>query len=437
MPWNNQFECMSVEKRRGLQLDRLRETVAWVYERVPFYRRKLDEVGITPGQLSSLEDVTRLPFTTKNDLQQSYPFGLCAVSMREVVRVHASSGTTGKPITGPYTADDLKQWAECMARTLWSGGVRPEDILQDAHGYGLFTGGLGFLQGATLIGCAIVPASAGMTERQIVIMQDFGTTVLCCTPSYALTIAERAAEMGVDLGNLSLRLGVFGGEPWTVAMRQQIEERLGIKAMEAYGLTELGGPGVAFACETQDGLHINEDHFFAEIVNPETLEPLPYGERGELVLTSLQRQAMPMIRFRTKDMTRLTQEPCACGRTFRRVDKIMGRSDDMLSISGVNVYPSQIESLLLDVNEVEPQYALIVRKKGYLDQLIVQVEGKNGLFEAGPGKRIEIERKVAAHIRGMVGISAVVEVLEPKTLTRSQGKALRVLDERPKNSNAF
>ncbi len=432
MPWNDEFECMPLEARQKFQLERLRGTVAWAYERLPFYRRKLDEQGVRAEDLGSLQEVTKLPFTVKNDLRDHYPFGLCAVPMKEVVRIHASSGTTGKPITGTYTAEDLDLWAECMARALWSAGVRPEDILHDAHGYGLFTGGLGFLGGATRIGCSLIPVSSGQTERQIMIMRDFASTVLCCTPSYALTIAERAREMRVDLRSLSLRLGVFGAEPWTVAMRQEIEERMGITAHEVYGLTEIGGPGTAFSCEAQDGLHINEDHFLPEIVDPVTLEPLPLGERGELVFTSLRRRAMPVIRYRTRDITRLMREECACGRSLIRMDKVLGRSDDMLIISGVNVFPSQIEALLLDVPEVEPQYVLIVRKKGYLDQLLVHVEGKKEIYDAGPQRRAEVEGKISEHIREIVGISVAVNLLEPKSIARSEGKAKRVIDERPK-----
>lgn len=430
--WDEKFETLPLPELEKFQLRKLKETVEWVYERVPFYKRKFDEAGVNPKAIKSLEDIARLPFTVKNDLRDNYPFGLCAVPLKEVVRVHASSGTTGKPITGPYTAEDLEQWTELMARNLWAAGVRPDDIAQNAYGHGLFTGGLGFHQGLTRLGCTVVPTSSGLTERQITIMKDFGVTALFCTPSYALTIAERAAEMKVDIRALPLRVGVFGAEPWSTAMRQEIEERMGIRAQEAYGLTELCGPGVGFDCEVQDGIHINEDHFIAEIVDPQTLEPLPLGEKGELVFTALQRRAMPMIRYRTKDITRLRREKCACGRTFVKMDKIYGRSDDMLIISGVNVFPSQIESLLLEIPEVEPQYRLVVRKKGYLDQLIVQVEGRRDIYEAGPEKRLEVAARVMAHIRGMMGIGVDVEIVEPKFIARSEGKALRVVDERPK-----
>ena len=432
MAWNDEFECMPVEKLQEFQLEKLKETVAWVNEKVPFYNKKFKEMKIAPEDIQSLEDVAKLPFTVKDDLRDNYPFGLCAVPLSEVVRVHASSGTTGKPITGPYTADDLEQWTECMARNFWGAGVRPEDVVQNAYGHGLFTGGLGFHQGGSRLGCTMVPTGAGMTERQITLMKDFGSNVLCCTPSYALTIAERAEEMNIDIKALPLRVGIFGAEPWTVPMRQEIEERLKIKAMEAYGLTEIGGPGVSFDCEVQDGLHINEDHYLAEIVDPTTFEPVPLGEKGELIFTSLQRRAMPMIRYRTKDITRLRRETCACGRTLIKMDKLSGRSDDMLIISGVNVFPSQVEALLLDIDEVEPQYVIVVRKKGYLDQLIVKVEAKKEVYEAGAEKRSEVEAKIAGHIKGMMGIGVEINLVESKTIARSEGKALRVIDERPK-----
>jgi phenylacetate-CoA ligase len=406
-----------------------KETVNWITEKVPFYKNRLKELGVSADDLNSIEDSAKLPFTVKNDLRDNYPFDLCAVPMNDIVRIHASSGTTGKPITGPYTKDDLEQWIECMCRNLYSAGVREEDIVQNAYGYGLFTGGLGFHQAATKMGCAVVPTSSGLTERQITLMQDFGATVLFATPSYALTIAERAEEMKIDIKSLPLRVGVFGADE---GMRQEIEDRMNIKAMEAYGLTELCGPGVGYDCEAQDGIHINEDHFLAEIVDPGTLEPLPLGEQGELIFTSLQRRAMPMIRYRTKDITRLRREECVCGRTFVKMDKIYGRSDDMLIISGVNVFPSQIESLLLDIEEVEPQYRLIVSKKGYLDHLMVQVEGKQEVYDAGKEKRLEVAAKIAGHIKGMMGIGVEVEVVDPKFIARSEGKALRVVDERPK-----
>ena len=433
MPWNDKFECMPVEELKKFQLKKLKETVAWVSEKVPFYKNKFKEMGIKAGDLKKLEDVATLPFTVKNDLRDNYPFGLCAVPVTELVRVHASSGTTGKPITGPYTAEDLDQWIECMARNLFAAGIRKEDVVQNAYGHGLFTGGLGFHQGASAIGCTVVPTGAGMTERQITIMQDFKSDVLFSTPSYALTIAERAEEMKVDIKKLPLRVGVFGAEPWTTGMRDEIEERMGIKAQEAYGLTELCGPGVAYDAADQNGLYINEDFFLAEVVDPQTLEPMPEGEKGELVFTSLQRRAMPMIRYRTKDITRLWRERGYEGRTFIRMDKIYGRSDDMLIISGVNVFPSQIEALLLEIEEVEPQYRMVVSKKGYLDYLSVQVEAKKEIYEAGEDRKHEIEGKIAGHIRGMMGIGVGVELVDPKSIARSEGKAVRVIDARPKH----
>jgi phenylacetate-CoA ligase len=351
--------------------------------------------------------------------------------MDQVVRIHASSGTTGKPITGPYTKEDLDQWAECMARNLTAAGINSEDIVQNSYGMGLFTGGLGFHQGAEKIGCAIVPASSGMTERQITLMNDFGTTVLFATPSYALTIAEKAKDMGVDLRKLPVRVGVFGAEPWTIEMRQEIEERMGIKAHEAYGLTEMMGPGVAFDCAAQDGyMHINEDHVLAEIIDPVTEEPLPLGEKGELVFTAIQRRAMPVLRYRTRDITELKRETCSCGRTLLKMKKVFGRSDDMLIISGVNVFPSQIESILLEVPEVEPQYVLIIRKKGYLDALSVDVEAKPEVYDLGEEKLREVEKQIEGRIRGIVGIGVKVRCVPPKSIERSEGKAKRVFDAR-------
>ena len=431
MIWDEKFETMSTDEMQAFQLEKLKETVAWVYEKIPFYKKKFDELGVQPGDVKSLEDLSKFPFTVKTDLRDNYPFGLCAVPLNQVVRVHASSGTTGKPITGPYTKEDLDQWAECMARNLTAAGITGDDICQNAYGLGLFTGGLGFHQGAERLGCTVVPASSGMTERQVTLMKDFGSTVLFCTPSYALTIAEKAMEMGVDLRELPVRVGVFGAEPWTTEMRKEIEERIGIKAHEAYGLTELMGPGVAFDCEAQDGyLHINEDHVLAEIIDPVTEEVLPLGEKGELVFTAIQRRAMPMIRYRTRDITELKREKCACGRTLLKMKKVFGRSDDMLIISGVNVFPSQIESILLEVEEVEPQYVLIIRKKGYLDALSVDVEAKPEVYDLGEEKLKEVEKNIESKIRGTIGIGVKVRCVPPKSIERSEGKAKRVFDAR-------
>jgi phenylacetate-CoA ligase len=422
---------MSLDEMQEFQLKQLRQTVAWVYEKIPFYKNKFDELGIKPKDIKELNDLAKLPFTVKNDLRDNYPFGLCAVPMQDVVRIHASSGTTGKPITGPYTADDLDQWSNCMARNLYAAGVRSNDILQNSYGIGLFTGGLGFIQGAEKIGATLIPTSSGQTERQILIMQDFGTTVLGCTPSYALTIAEKGQQMGINFKDLRLRIGVFGAEPWTVEMRNEIEERLGIKAHEAYGLTELMGPGVAFDCQAQDGfLHINEDHILAEIIDPVTGEVLPQETKGELVFTAIQRRAMPMLRYRTRDITMLKREKCACGRTLIKMEKVYGRSDDMLIIGGVNIFPSQIESLLLDQKGIEPQYVIIVRKKGYLDSLEVNVEAKPEIYQAGEGKIKEVEKRIETHMRGVIGIGIKIRLVSPGTITRSEGKAMRVIDER-------
>lgn len=432
MPWNDQYECMPLKDMQRFQLEKLKQTVSRVIQNVPFYRKKFQERGVGADDLEHIQDVAKLPFTEKKDLRDNYPFGLSAVPLPEVNRVHASSGTTGKPITCLYTKEDLKQWTEIVQRNCWSAGVRPGHIVQNSYGYGLFTGGLGLHLGLTAMGCTVVPTSSGFTERQIMLMQDFKTDVLTCTPSYALTIAERAAELRVDLRALPLSIGIFGAEPWTEQMRQEIQERMGIKAMEVYGLTELGGPCMAFDCDAQRGIHINEDFFLAEIVDPISLEPLPLGEQGELVFTSLQRQAMPMIRYRTKDITRLYREKCVCGRTFVKMDKIYGRSDDMLIISGVNVFPSQVEALLLQFDEIEPVYQLVVRKKGYLDQLMVRVEGKPEVYAAGDQKRAEVAGKLMAHIKGHMGISVEVDIVDHKFIARSEGKALRVVDERPK-----
>ncbi len=430
--WNKEVETMDRKKLRELQLERLQKTLKWVYERIPFYKNKFDEAGVKPEDCKSLEDLRKFPFTVKNDLRDNYPFGLCAVPLHEVVRVHCSSGTTGKPITGPYTKKDMEIWVECMARNLWTAGIRPGDIVQNAYGLGLFTGGFGFHQGAERIGCTIVPTGAGQTERQVMIMNDFKTTVLFCTPSYALTIAEKAHEMGINIRDLPLRVGVFGAEPWSEEMRREIEERLGIKAMEAYGLTEMGGPGVGYDCEERCGLHINEDHFIVEIIDPVTEEPLPPGERGELVLTAITREAMPLIRYKVKDITTYYDEPCDCGRTLGRIDRIAARTDDMLIIGGVNVFPSQVESVLLEFDEVEPHYVIVVYKKGYLDKMRVNVEAKKEVWDLGEEKRKELSKRIQQRIKGIIGINAEVNIVEPKSIARSEGKAKRVIDERPK-----
>ena len=428
--WNETAETMPEEALRALQLAKLKETIAWVYEKVPFYRAKFEEHGVIPGDIQNLEDLACLPFTIKSDLRDNYPFGFFAIPPEACVRIHASSGTTGKPITGGYTKDDMVQWGECMARTFWAAGIRPDDICQNTYNMGLFTGGLGFLLGTETLGATLVPAGAGQTERQIILIQDFKTTVVYGTPSYALTLTEKAAEIGVDLRGTSLRIGVFGAEPWSEEMRREIETRMGIVAMESYGLTEMGGPGVAFSCAEKKGLHINEDYFIAEVIDPVTEEPLPLGEKGELVLTAIRRRAMPLIRYRVRDLTRLYREPCACGRTLLKMDRVAARSDDMLIVNGVNLYPSQIESILLDIPEVSPQYVIVVSKKGYLDRLAVDVEARREIYDLGEAKLREIEAKIQNRIKGVIGLSAHVRVVPYKVIERSEGKAKRVIDHR-------
>ncbi len=427
--WDEKIEQMPENAIKALQAERLKATLEWVYDKVPFYKQAFNDKGVKPGDFQKLEDLAKFPFTVKTDLRDNYPFGLCAVPMSDVVRIHASSGTTGKPITGPYTKEDLEQWTDCMARGLWAQEVRPDSILQNAYGMGLFTGGLGFLQGAMKIGCAIVPSGAGMTERQIMLIQDFGTTALCCTPSYCLTIIEKAEKMGVNIGKAGVNTGHFGAEPWTVEMRNEIEERSGIHAYEHYGLTELMGPGVSFTCENYR-IHINEDHVYPEIVDPATLEPVEMGQEGELIFTSLQRRAMPMIRYRTRDICTLRREKCGCGRTLVSMDKILGRSDDMMIISGVNVFPSQVEAVLVEFQEVEPIYQIRVTKKGYIDVMAVETEARAEIYQAGQEKVNELARKISSKIQQVIGINVPVSILPQESIERSIGKAKRVIDER-------
>ncbi|MEW5721847.1 MAG: phenylacetate--CoA ligase [Thermodesulfobacteriota bacterium] len=429
--WDEKFETMDLERLRAFQLGKLQETLKWVYEKVPFYKKVFDEKGVRPQDCQTLEDLRHFPFTVKNDLRDNYPFGLCAVPMKEVVRIHASSGTTGKPITGPYTAQDLDDWSNCMARTLWSHGVRSDDVCQNAYGYGLFTGGLGFHQGALKIGAAVVPTSSGLTERQIMLMKDFGSTVLFSTPTYALTIAEKAELMGVSIRDLPLRVGSFGAEPWSVAMRQDIEARMGIKAHEAYGLTEMMGPGVAFSCPEYN-LHINEDHIYPEIIDPVTEEPVGLGQQGELVFTALQRRAMPLIRYRTKDITTLHRGKCACGRTLVILEKITGRYDDMLIISGVNVFPSQVESVVMEFEEMEPHYLIRVFKKGYLDNISIEAEAKEEVYAKGTEYLDGLGKRITGRILQVIGINCPVTIAPFNSIARSEGKAKRVIDERNK-----
>ena len=430
MIWNLEYESMSRPRLEELQLKRLKNTINRVYERVPFYRDKMTAAGVKPDDIRSLDDLKRLPFTTKQDLRDNYPFGLFAVPMDEVVRIHASSGTTGKMTVVGYTRNDLKVWAQVMARTFAGAGGNSYDRIQVAYGYGLFTGGLGAHYGAEMLGATVVPISGGNTKRQLQIMRDFNVTMLACTPSYALYMAETAEEEGIDLHELPLKAGVFGAEPWSEQMRAQIEAKMGIKAIDIYGLSEIIGPGVASECLEQHGLHINEDHFIAEVIDPETGERVPDGEKGELVFTSLTKEAFPIIRYRTRDISLLYPEACACGRTLKRMNRILGRTDDMLIIRGVNVFPTQIENVLLEIGEVEPQYLLVVDRKGNLDELEIWVEISEKLFSDEVRKLEDLEHRIKNEITSTLGISARIKLVEPKTIPRSEGKAKRVVDKR-------
>jgi phenylacetate-CoA ligase len=421
-------ETMPRAQLEALQLQRLRETAQNAFDNVPLHRRRMQSAGIAPGDIRSLQDVARLPFTVKDDLREAYPFGLFARPRTQLARLHASSGTTGKPTVVGYTAQDLDTWSGLMARSLACAGARPGDVIHNAYGYGLFTGGLGTHYGAERLGATVVPMSGGATERQIVLIQDFGARVLCCTPSYALAIAEVAEKQGVDLRKSSLRIGIFGAEPWSEAMRKEIQSRLGVKAIDIYGLSEILGPGVAGECEeAQAGLHGWEDHFLFEVIDPESKKPMPEGEAGELVITTLTKEALPMLRYRTRDITRLSRERCDCGRTHVRIRRITGRNDDMLIVRGVNVYPSQIEAVLVGLPDIAPHYQLVLERKGSLDEVTVEVE-------AAPGAQAYEKIAAAArhHIKSMIGISTDVVVKKPGEIPRSQGKAVRVRDLRPK-----
>jgi phenylacetate-CoA ligase len=423
-------ETMPRERLAQLQLERLRATLRNASDNVPVVRQRLQAKGVQPADIRSLDDVGQLPFTVKTDLRDHYPFGLFARPVEQLARLHASSGTTGKPTVVGYTHEDLDTWADLMARSMYAAGARRGDVVHNAYGYGLFTGGLGAHYGAERLGAVVVPMSGGSTERQITLITDFRARVLCATPSYALAIAELAEQQGVDLRKSALRVGVFGAEPWSAAMRKEIESRIGVKAIDIYGLSEIMGPGVACECECQAGLHGWEDHFLFELIDPETGRVVPEGEAGELVITTLSKQALPMIRYRTRDITRLTTAPCDCGRTHVRILRITGRNDDMLIIRGVNVYPSQIEAVLLLRPHLAPHYQLVVERRGSLDQVRVEVEALPGVdvaqFEA-------IARDAAHHIKSMIGITAEVAVQAPGAVPRSQGKAVRVRDLRPKS----
>ena len=429
MIWNESYECMGREEMREVQNKRLRTTVEHVYHNSPFYRAKMQELGITPMDIETIEDIVKLPFTVKTDLRDQYPFGLFSVPMSEIVRLHASSGTTGKPIVAGYTRKDLSIWSEVLARTFAAGGCTRNDIFQIAYGYGLFTGGLGAHYGAENLGASVIPISAGNTEKQIQLMTDFGSTALCCTPSYALHIAEVIKDMGVR-DKLKLKVGFFGAEPWTEEMRNELEKSMGIKAYDIFGLTEIIGPGVSYDCTEQHGMHINEDHFFPEIIDPKTLKPCAPGEIGELVFTTITKEGMPVLRYRTKDLTKLIYEPCPCGRTSVRMHKIMGRSDDMLIIRGVNVFPSQIESVLMEFGETAPHYHLYVDRVNNTDTFDVHVEVRPENFTDDMSAMLNLRKRIEARIQSVIGIHANIKLVEPRSIERSTGKAKRVTDKR-------
>ncbi|HXZ22230.1 MAG TPA: phenylacetate--CoA ligase [Pseudolabrys sp.] len=422
-------ETMPREKLTALQTSRLKKTLDRAYAKVPHYRKKFEAAGVSPADFKSLSDVVRFPFTLKSDLRDNYPFGMFAVPREQLLRVHASSGTTGKPTVVGYTKADLDTWAELMARCFACAGAQPGDIVHNAYGYGLFTGGLGAHYGAERLGCTVVPISGGGTERQVTLITDFKANVLCATPSYALNIAEIANKMGVDLKRSSLRIGLFGAEPWSDAMRRDLEVRLGLKAVDVYGLSEIMGPGVACECHgIQSGLHGWEDHFLFEVIDPKTMEPLPIGEAGELVITTLTKEAQPMIRYRTRDITRLSNVPCACGRTHVRILRVTGRNDDMLIIRGVNVYPSQVEAVLVGFPGIAPHYQIILTRDGALDEMTVEVELEPGFT----GDRFRKADEVTHHIKSLIGVTCKVVAKGEGEVPRSQGKAVRVVDRRQK-----
>jgi phenylacetate-CoA ligase len=428
--WNRHFECMDRNGIRQVQGERLRETVEKVYFNVPYYRSKMQEAGLGPESIQSIDDIAKLPFTTKTDLRDNYPFGLFAVPMSEIVRVHASSGTTGKPTVVGYTRNDISTWSEVMARTLTSAGANRNDFIQVAYGYGLFTGGLGLHYGGEKIGASVIPISGGNTVRQIQLMHDFGSTVLACTPSYALFLAEAIQESGINRDDLKLRVGVFGAEPWTENMRREIEDKLRIKAIDIYGLSEVIGPGVASECPVQEGLHINEDHFYPEIIDPNTLQVLPEGSTGELVFTTLTKEGLPLLRYRTRDLTKLTYDKCKCGRTMVRMEKCLGRSDDMLIIRGVNLFPSQVESVLLEMSEIKPHYLLIVDRVNNLDTLELKVEVDEAFFQDKISQLESLRQKLQNNLENSLGLGIKVTLVEPKIIERSEGKSKRVIDKR-------
>ena len=430
MIWNPNKECMSRDEMHALQSKRLQKLVAYVYHNVPFYRNKMQAMDIAPDDIRSIDDIVKLPFTTKQDLRDNYPYGLQAAPASEIVRVHASSGTTGNPTIVGYTRKDLSVWSEVMARCLTAYGVTRDDTFSVAYGYGLFTGGLGAHYGVENLGATVIPTSTGNTEKHIRLIRDLKISGIACTPSYALYLAETLEKMGLTKEDIGLRIGAFGAEPWTENMRREIEERLGLKGYNIYGLSEIMGPGVSYECSEQNGSHINEDHFYPEIINPDTLEQLPYGTQGELVFTTLTKEGMPLLRYRTKDLCTLMDGECACGRTSVRMGRIMGRSDDMLIIRGINVFPSQVESVILEMPEFEPQYMLVVDRAGNLDTLQVQVEVRRDFFNDDIGGMLAMKKRLADKFKSVLSISADVKLMEPGSIERSQGKGKHVIDNR-------
>ncbi len=428
--WNQTCECMPREEMNRLQGARLVDTVKRIYHNVPFYREKMQKKGVEPGDIKTIEDLSKLPFTYKQDLRDTYPYGMFAAPLSEIVRIHASSGTTGRQTVVGYTRKDIDTWAEVMARTMCAAGADKNSVIQVAYGYGLFTGGLGAHYGAERIGASVIPASSGNTKRQLQIMRDFGTTMLACTPSYALFMAEELEEAGIQKSELKLKSGIFGAEPWTSGMRNEIEQRLGILAIDIYGLSEVIGPGVSSECPCKCGLHVQEDHFIPEIIDPETEEVLPPGSKGELVFSTVTKEGLPLLRYRTRDLSSLEYGKCDCGRTLVRMSKVTGRTDDMLIIRGVNVFPSQIESVLLELGETAPHYMLIVDRINNLDVMEIWVEMTQNMFSDEVRRIEDIERKIRKEVENTLGLSAKVKLVEPKSIERSEGKAKRVLDKR-------
>ena len=430
MIWNQNIECMDREQLREIQSIRIRKMADYVYHNSPFYRMKFHEMGLEPGDIKDIDDVKKLPFTNKLDLRDNYPFGLAAVPMSQIVRIHASSGTTGKPVVVLHTRKDIAMWTESISRAFPAYGATKDDIFQVSYGYGLFTGGLGAHDGATNIGASVIPMSSGNTQKQITLMHDFGSSVLCCTPSYAMFLGEALRESGYPREDFKLRVGAFGAEPWTEEMRGKLEESLGIKAYDIYGLSEIAGPGVGYECECQCGTHLNEDYFYPEILDPNTGEPLPEGTLGELTFTHLTKEGMPLLRYRTHDLTALHYEKCSCGRTLVRMDRILGRCDDMLIIRGVNVFPSQIEAVILSLPEFEPHFMLIVDRVNNTDTSELKVEVKEEFYSDEMSVLVGLQKKLEAELRSVIGLGFKVRLVEPKSIERSTGKAKRVFDNR-------